>query len=87
VPGPLDLILALALLAVTLGTAVLRSGVRHLLPVGASLPDLLLIAAVSAVLANLVNNLPATLILVPVAVPAEVIGATVLLWLALRLVG
>ena len=38
-----------------------------MLPDGGSLPDLLGIAAVSAVLANLVNNLPAILILAPLA--------------------
>jgi arsenical pump membrane protein len=48
----------------------LGSAAQALLPSGTGLPDLLLIAAVSAVLANLVNNLPATLILVPVAAPA-----------------
>jgi arsenical pump membrane protein len=37
------------------------------LPRGASLPDLLAIAALSALLANLVNNVPATLLLIPVA--------------------
>ena len=47
-----------------------------LLPTGEELPALLQIAAVSAVLANLVNNLPATLILVPVTAPA---GATAVL--------
>jgi arsenical pump membrane protein len=47
----------------------LGSAARALLPSGAALPELLLIAVVSAVLANLVNNLPATLILVPVAAP------------------
>jgi arsenical pump membrane protein len=41
-----------------------------LLPSGVALPALLAVAAVSAVLANLVNNLPATLILVPVAAPS-----------------
>ena len=35
-----------------------------------TLPELLAVAAVSAILANLVNNLPATLILVPVAAPS-----------------
>ena len=38
------------------------------LPGGTSLPDLLGIAAVSALLANLLNNLPAILIFAPVAV-------------------
>ena len=48
----------------------LGSAAQALLPGGSALPDLLLVALVSAVLANLVNNLPATLILVPVAAPA-----------------
>ena len=39
-------------------------------PRGDALPELLAVAAVSAILANLVNNLPATLILVPVAAPS-----------------
>ena len=43
---------------------------RALLPGGVALPELLAVAAVSAILANLVNNLPATLILVPVAAPS-----------------
>jgi hypothetical protein len=43
----------------------LGSAARALLPDGEALPALLLVAAVSALLANLVNNLPATLILVP----------------------
>ena len=43
----------------------LATAVRTVLPDGGSLPDLLGIAAVSAVLANLVNNLPAILILAP----------------------
>jgi arsenical pump membrane protein len=50
--------------------AVLRNGVEAflhtVLPDGASLPALLIIAAVSALLANLLNNLPATLALLPV---------------------
>ncbi len=39
----------------------------HLLPDGTSLPALLGAAALAAVLANLINNLPATLALVPLA--------------------
>jgi len=45
----------------------LRSAVVHLLPSGATLPDLILVALIAAAAANLLNNLPATLILVPVA--------------------
>jgi arsenical pump membrane protein len=44
--------------------------VKDVLPHGASLPDLLLIAVLSAVLANLLNNLPATLVLVPAVASA-----------------
>src|SRR6185312_11777060 len=40
--------------------------VRSVLPGGSGLPALLAVAAVSAVAANLVNNLPATLIILPV---------------------
>ena len=43
--------------------------VADLLPAGDTLPDLLLLALVATVLANLVNNLPATLLLVPLAAP------------------
>jgi arsenical pump membrane protein len=54
----------------------LADAASAVLPGGDALPELLAIAAVSAILANLVNNLPATLILVPVAAPAG--AATVL---------
>jgi arsenical pump membrane protein len=40
--------------------------IRHLTPSGTGLLALLAVAAVSALLANLVNNLPATLLLLPV---------------------
>jgi arsenical pump membrane protein len=52
--------------------AVMRNGVdsamSKVLPHGATLPALLVIAAVAAVLANVVNNLPATLVLLPLVV-------------------
>jgi arsenical pump membrane protein len=54
--------------------------VRAVLPAGAALPELLAIAVLGAVLANLVNNLPATLIVVPVvaaAGPGPVLAALV----------
>ncbi|BBX99420.1 SLC13 family permease [Mycobacterium lacus] len=57
---------------------------RAVLPTGSGLPALLGIAAVAAVLANLVNNLPATLVLMPlvaangpVAVLAVLIGVNI----------
>jgi arsenical pump membrane protein len=58
----------------------LSSVVEALLPAGSALPALLLVAAISAVLANVVNNLPATLMLVPVAAaagPAPVLAVLV----------
>jgi arsenical pump membrane protein len=45
----------------------LGDALTHLLPDGSSLPELLLIVLVAAVLANLINNLPAVLALLPVA--------------------
>ena len=45
----------------------LEQGLSALLPDGTSLPALLGIAAIAAVIANLLNNLPATLALLPVA--------------------
>lgn len=51
-----------------------------MLPVGDSLPALLGLAAVAAVLANLVNNLPAVLVLLPLvagAGPAAVLAVLI----------
>ncbi len=67
-PGFLVFVLGLGVVVAAASSNGLGSAVRDVLPVGASFPDLLAIAALSAVLANLVNNLPATLILIPVAV-------------------
>jgi arsenical pump membrane protein len=65
-PGFLIFVLGLGVIVAAASTHGLSTAVRDVVPAGGSLGDLLLIAAVSAVLANLVNNLPATLILVPV---------------------
>lgn len=48
----------------------LASALGHLVPHGESLPALLGTAALAAVLANVINNLPATLVLLPLAVPS-----------------
>lgn len=48
----------------------LGDGLGHLVPDGASLPDLLAIAVLAAVLANLINNLPAVLVLLPLTASA-----------------
>lgn len=66
-PGFLVFVLALGVIVAAASDNGLHSAVASLLPSGHSLPDLLGIAALSAILANLVNNLPATLILLPVS--------------------
>jgi len=48
----------------------LSGALAPLLPSGTSLPALLAVAALSAVLANLINNLPAVLVLLPLAAPS-----------------
>jgi arsenical pump membrane protein len=63
-------------------TAVMRHGLdtamRDVLPTGHTLPALLGIAAVAALLANLVNNLPAVLVLLPlVSGPAAVLAVLI----------
>jgi arsenical pump membrane protein len=65
-PTFLVFVLALGVVVTAAGNHGLSSVVDSLLPHGASLPALLAVAGVSAVLANLVNNLPATLIIVAV---------------------
>ncbi len=65
-PTFLVFVLALGVIVAAAGSHGLSSAVDSLVPHGRGLPALLAIAALSAVLANLVNNLPATLILVPV---------------------
>ena len=69
-PGFLVFVLGLGVIVAAASENGLESAVEALVPSGESLPQLLLIALVGALLANLVNNLPATLILVPVAAAA-----------------
>jgi len=77
-PGPKDVVSAAepAFLVFVLGLGVvvraasqhgLSTAVDSILPHGTALPALLLVAVVSAAVANLLNNLPATLIILPVA--------------------
>jgi arsenical pump membrane protein len=65
-PAFLVFVLGLGVVVTAAGNHGLSSVVDSLLPQGSDLPALLAVAAVSAVLANLVNNLPATLIIVAV---------------------
>jgi arsenical pump membrane protein len=83
-PTLLVFVLGLGVVVAAAGEHGLSSAVRTLLPGGADLPALLAIAGVSAVAANLVNNLPATLIILPVvaasgpgAVLAMLVGVNV----------
>jgi len=66
-PGFLIFVLGLGVIVQAASANGLDTAVRAVLPTGGSLPDLLAIAGLSAVFANLVNNLPATLMLIPVA--------------------
>ncbi|MBV9940940.1 MAG: hypothetical protein JO262_02330 [Solirubrobacterales bacterium] len=66
-PTFLMFVLGLGLVVQAASQHGLSSAVDSLLPHGTSLATLLAVAAASAVLANLVNNLPATLIVLPVA--------------------
>jgi arsenical pump membrane protein len=59
-------VLALAVVVDGVTRHGLGTALRHLLPDGTSLGALLLIALLAAVLANVVNNLPATLALIPI---------------------
>ena len=66
-PPFLVFVLGLAVVVQAAGDHGLQSAVDSLVPHGDGLPALLAVAAVSALVANVVNNLPATLILLPVA--------------------
>jgi arsenical pump membrane protein len=66
-PTFLVFVLALGMVVHAASQHGLSSAVDHLLPHGTTLPVLLAVAGISAVLANLLNNLPATLIILPVA--------------------
>lgn len=79
-PGFLVFVLGLGVIVATASDNGLGSAVEAIVPAGDTLFDLLLVAAVAAVLANLVNNVPATLILVSAtaaAGPAPVLAALI----------
>jgi arsenical pump membrane protein len=75
-PGFCAFVLALAVIVDGVTRHGLSSGLGDLLPSGTGLAALLALAFVAAVLANLVNNLPATLALVPLVAgsPAAVLA-------------
>lgn len=65
-PGFCVFVLALAVVVVAITQHGLGHALAHLVPSGTSLAALLGVAAVAGVLANVVNNLPATLALLPI---------------------
>jgi arsenical pump membrane protein len=75
-PGFCAFVLALAVVVDGVTSHGLAGLLRHLTPGGTSFPALLAVAAVAAVLANVVNNLPATLAFLPVVMgtPAAVLA-------------
>ena len=75
-PGFAIYVLCLGIVVAALGAGWFGDRVAGLVPSGRGLGMLLLVATLGAVLANLVNNLPATLLLVPLVAP---LGTTALL--------
>jgi arsenical pump membrane protein len=79
-PSFLVFVLGLGVIVVAASGNGLATAVQTILPSGTTLPSLLGIAGISALLANLVNNLPAILIIAPIAIasgPAAVLAALV----------
>jgi arsenical pump membrane protein len=73
-------VLALGVVVQAVMTNGLGSGMRMVLPSGSGLSTLLGIAVVAALLANIVNNLPATLVLLPLVAasgPAAVLAVLI----------
>ena len=66
----LAFVLALGIVVRAVTDNGLAAALGHLVPGGTGLPSLLAIAALAAVLANVINNLPAVLVLLPLAAPA-----------------
>jgi arsenical pump membrane protein len=75
-PGFCVFVLALAVIVDAVTRHGLATELGRLVPSGTQLPAMLLLAALAAALANLVNNLPATLALVPLVAgsPAAVLA-------------
>jgi arsenical pump membrane protein len=76
-PGFCVFVLALAVVVEGLARHGLASGLRRVLPDGSAWVTILAVAFVAALLANVVNNLPATLMLVPILAgnPAALLAA------------
>lgn len=81
--NPVFLVFVLALGVVVLGVRLgpLGTGLGHLVPTRADLPGLLIAAGIAALAANVLNNLPATLVLVPVVAHSPALVLATLLGL------
>jgi arsenical pump membrane protein len=66
----LAFVLALAIVVRAVVDNGLASALGQLIPTNTSLPSLLAIAGIAAALANIINNLPAVLVLLPLTIPA-----------------
>ena len=66
----LAFVLALGIVVRALTGNGLAAALGHLIPGGTGLPALLAIVAMAAVLANIINNLPAVLVLLPLTAPS-----------------
>ncbi len=62
-------VLALGIIVSAVVAHGLGAALAHLVPGGSSLPALLAVAALAALLANVINNLPAVLVLLPLTAP------------------
>lgn len=81
-------VLALAVVVDGVTRHGLGATLSHLMPHGTSLLGLIEAAFVAALLANVLNNLPATLLLFGLlATPPILLAATICLWLAVHVVG
>lgn len=69
-PSFLVFVLALGVVVQAVTLNGMDTAMSKVLPSGSELPALLAIAAVAAMLANVVNNLPATLVLLPLVAPS-----------------
>lgn len=68
-PAFLAFVLALGIVVRAVVDHGLATRLGHLIPSGASLPALLAVAGLAALLANVINNLPAVLVLLPLTAP------------------
>jgi arsenical pump membrane protein len=75
----LAFVLALGIVVAAVTGNGLASALQYLVPRGTSLPALLATAALAAAAANVINNLPAVLVLVPLAAPAGAVSVLAVL--------